>query len=160
MKYALLLMTTITWALWFGGSVATVVIGKHLFNVLPRDIAGPAANAMFHVFGNFELVLSALAIIGTGSLLAAYPSKGLLLMLGLFILAAGMTVAFTLGFIPLMDSLIEQGKQSSHEFIRLHIKSMIAMTIQIILLLLNGGVVLATVGTGPTERRINQSWEA
>jgi len=90
-----------------------MIVGKHLFNALPHDIAGPAANAMFHVFGNYELILCALAIILTAALLVTSPSKGLLLMLGLFILAAGMTVAFTLGFIPLMDALIQQGKQSS-----------------------------------------------
>ena len=145
MKFALLFTTLVVWALWLGGSIATIVIGKHFFSVLPHDVAGPAANAMFHVFGDFELGLSAITIITTGAILATYPSKGFLVILGIFILAAGMTIAFTLGFIPLMDSLIEQGKQSSPEFIRLHIKSMIAMTIQCLLLLFNGAVMLASL---------------
>jgi hypothetical protein len=163
MRFLLLLVTLIAWALWFGGSVATVIIGKHLFNVLPLDIAGQGANAMFHVFGSYELILSAIAITGTGFLLATYPSKGLLLALGLFILAAGMAIAFTLGFIPLMDSLIEQGKRSSPEFIRLHIKSMIALAIQTVLLLLNGAVILGMLGpfetvaeTEPPDEEIDQ----
>jgi hypothetical protein len=148
MKYALLLVAVLAWALWLGGTIATLVIGKHLFSVLPHDaVAGPAANAMFHVFGVYELVLTGICIVVSSFLLVTYPSKGFLLLLAVFILAAGMVITVALGFMPAMDALIDQQKQHSPEFIKMHVKSMIAMTIQAVLLLLTAPVLMNVIAT-------------
>jgi hypothetical protein len=145
MKFALILTTLTTWALWLGGTIATFVIGLHFFKVMPHDQAGPAANAMFHAFGNYELILAGLALIMSSVLLVSYPAKSYLVLVGAFVLAGGMVVAVVLGLMPHMDSLIADGQQQSPEFIKYHVKSMIAMTIQSGLLLLSGGILLGSM---------------
>jgi hypothetical protein len=145
MKFALIFTTLTTWALWLGGTIATFVIGLHFFKVLPHDQAGAAANAMFHAFGKYELMLTAVAILGSGILLVNYPAKSYVLLVGVFVLAGGMVVAVALGLMPRMDSLIADGRQHEPEFIKLHVKSMIAMTIQAGLLLLSGGIILGSM---------------
>jgi hypothetical protein len=100
---------------------------------------------MFHAFGKYELVLTAVALLGAGILLVNYPAKGYVLLVGVFVLAGGMVVAVALGLMPRMDSLIAEGRQQTPEFIKLHVKSMIAMTIQAGLLLLSGGIILGSL---------------
>jgi hypothetical protein len=160
MKFALSLTMLLAWALWLGGTIATIVIGRHLFNVLPHDdVAGPAANAMFHVFAQYELVLTAVAVFSSGFLLITYPSKGYLLLVFMFILSAGMVIIVSMGFMPAMDYLIEQGKQNTPQFIHLHVRSMIVIATQSVLLLLTGPVILKLMGTAAPLSQTQQNKE-
>jgi hypothetical protein len=71
-------------------------------------------------------------------------------VLGCLVLTAGMAVTVALGLMPMMDALIDEGKQHSPEFIQLHVKSMIAMTMQTAMLLVTGAVM---AGSGKPETR-------
>jgi len=136
-------ITLLAWALWFGATIAVFVFVKHFFAVFPHEMAGTAANAMFNSFANYELILAGTSLLSSGMLLVTYPTARWVLILGFLILTAGMAVTVALGLIPMMDALIDQGKQHSPEFIKLHVKSMVAMTLQSVMLLLTGGLMLS-----------------
>jgi len=144
MRFSLCLLLTLAWALWFGGTAATFVFGVNLFHSHP-DIAGPAANAMFLIFGQYELVLAAIALLAAGLLLINYPSMQVILLLAMLIISAGVSVTFALGLTPVMESLRAQGKTHSPEFMRLHGQSMIVMTLQAAALLLTGAALLPAI---------------
>jgi len=151
----LIWITSLAWALWLGATIAVFVFVKHFFRVFPHDEAGTAANAMFNSFAHYELVLAGISLLSSGMLVVSYPSVRWVLVLGCLILTGGMAVTVALGLIPMMDSLIDQGKQHSPEFIRLHVKSMIAMTLQTAMLVITG----AAMATGSTNSRNQASSE-
>jgi hypothetical protein len=156
MRYLLFLVTLLAWALWFGGTIATFVFGLNLFHTFQANpsIAGQAASAMFLVFGKYELILAAIALGCTSLLLVTYPSPRLILLLAAIIFAGGIAMTFALGLSPQLEILRQQGKSHSPEFIRLHGKSMILMTLQSTVLLLTAPLLLraATNGTQNAER--------
>jgi hypothetical protein len=146
MKSALIITLIVVWGLWFGGTISTFVFAKYYFAVFPHDVAGESASAMFDVFAKYELVLAGVSLLLSGVLLAGYPKGWTILLLLVMIMACGMVVAVALGFIPAMDRLRLDGQQHTPGFIKLHVKSMIAMSIQSVLLLIVG--VLLPVGGG------------
>ena len=145
LRSLLLGISLMSWALWFGATIAVFVFVKHFFKVFPHDVAGTAANAMFNSFAKYELILAGVMLLSSGMMLVSYPTPKAALILGCVVLTAGMAVTVALGLIPIMDSLIDQGKQHSPEFIKLHVKSMIAMALQSGMLVLVGGMLLSSV---------------
>jgi hypothetical protein len=146
MRYALFLTVAVAWALWFGATIATFVFALNLFHTHP-SIAGEANSAMFVVFGTYELVLAAIAIAATGLLLVTWPSKPLVVLVGILVFSGAVGMFGALGFTPRMEILRTQGKQHTDEFKRLHGKSMIAMTAQSGMLLACGAVLIVAIGT-------------
>jgi hypothetical protein len=144
MRYLLGLITLLAWALWFGGTIGTFVFGLNLFRTFHDNpaTAGEAASAMFVVFGRYELVLAAIALGCTSFLLVNYPSPRILPLMAALILSSGFAMTFALGMAPHMEILRSQGKSHSAEFIKLHGKSMILMTIQAAALLLTAPLLL------------------
>jgi len=140
MRYLLSLITLWAWGLWFGGTIASFVFGLNLFQTFHDSpaIAGQAASAMFIVFGKYELVLAGIALACSSLLLITYPSVRVLQLMAILILATGMAMFFALGMAPRLELLRVQGKSHSPEFIKLHGKSMILMTMQSAVLLLTG----------------------
>jgi hypothetical protein len=137
----LIWISQIVWALWFGCTISVFVFGTQFQHVLPTAIFHEAVHAMFQVFAKYELILSGTAILLSGALLVSYPTKWSVVLVGFLILAAGMTVAVALGLMPRMEVLRNEGQTGSPEFIKLHIKSMIALAIQAVVLLLSGLVI-------------------
>ncbi len=101
---------------------------------------------MFVIFGEYEMILAGIAMVATGVLMAARPSKPLVLLVGCLLLSSAMSMTSGLGFTPRMETLRLEGKSKTDEFRRLHKKSMMAMTAQSAMLLLTGGVLLVAVG--------------
>jgi hypothetical protein len=157
-KHLLLYITLLAWALWFGATIAVFVFVKHYFAVFPHDQAGICANAMFNSFAKYELALAGISLMSTGLLMVSYPTVRWVLVLGCLILTSGMAVTVALGLIPMMDALLDQGKQHSPEFIKLHVKSMIAMSMQTGMLLLVG-IMLITALDFPTPPAMNGKTE-
>jgi hypothetical protein len=141
MKSALVFVTFLGWALWFGGTIAVFVFGTDFFQSLPRPIAGEAAHAMFQVFAKYELILAGVCLLGSGLSLVLYPSKVAVILVGCLVLAGGMAVTVALGLMPLMESLRQQGLSGSDEWKKLHGKSMGAMAMQALVLLGTGWVI-------------------
>jgi hypothetical protein len=144
MRFALQLLLLVAWALWLGCTGAMFVFAPYLFHRfgIHSDIAKSAANALFIVFGRYELCLAGLTVLATGMLLINFGNKWTPLLLLALICAAGIAVTTTLGFTPLMESLRAQGRTDSLPFQRLHKKSVIAMTIQLAVLMASGGLIL------------------
>jgi hypothetical protein len=152
MRYYLLLIVLLAWALWFGGTIATFVFGLNLFHTFQTrpELAGQAASAMFLVFGKYELVLAGIAILATAILLVNYPSVRIILLLAGLIVSTGMAMTFSLGLSPRLEILRTQGKSHTPEFVQLHGKSMILMTMQSAALLLTAALLLrATSHSAP-----------
>jgi hypothetical protein len=135
-------LTLLAWALWLGAMITAFVLGTVFFAAFSRDLAGPAANAMFHTYSKVGLVLAGICLLSTGMLLVTYPNARWVLVLGCLVLTTGMAITVALGLMPMMDALIDEGKQHSPEFIKLHVKSMIAMTMQTGMLLVTGAALL------------------
>jgi hypothetical protein len=136
MRYLLSLILTAAWALWFGATIATFVFAIHLFRVHPGEVASQANSAMFVVFGEYELVLAAVAILAAGMMLVSRPTKPLVVLLAALVFSGAVAMTAGMGLTPRMEILREQGKSHSDEFKRLHGRSMMAMTAQSVLLLL------------------------
>ena len=56
-----------TWALWMGGLVTVFIVVKSLFVTFDSDhtIAGLAASGVFARFNRYQLVLAAIALVGS-----------------------------------------------------------------------------------------------
>jgi hypothetical protein len=147
-KSWLLILSALAWSLWFGGTIATFVIGLSLFKWLSHDDAAAAANVMFEVFTKYELVLAAITITGAGMLLVGYPSKRMIAMLFVLFLSGGMMVIATLGVMPQMKQ--EADKKSEH-WKQLHGRFMIVQSMQALTL---ASVVIPLIAAAdPTFRR-------
>ena len=153
MRYLLGLIALLAWALWFGGTIATFVFGLNLFHTFHANpaIAGEAASAMFIVFGKYELVLAGIALACTSLLLVSYPSPRILPFMAVLILASAIAMTFALGLAPRMEILRLEGKSHSAEFVKLHGKSMILMTIQSAVLLIMVPLLLRAIKTDNHE---------
>jgi hypothetical protein len=127
LKSWLLITTALAWALWFGATIATFVIGWSLFKWLSHDAAAAAANVMFEVFAKYELVLAAITFAGAGMLFITYPTKRMVAMLFVLFLSGGMMVTATLGVMPQMKQ--EADKKSDH-WKQLHGRFMIVQSMQ------------------------------
>ena len=158
MRYLYNVLLLLSWGLWIGATLATFVFGLHLFHT-HADVAPVANSAMFEVFALYELPLAGIAIVSTGLILVTFrckPAIGLLLVL---ILAGGLAVTAGLGFTPAMESLRLQGKGHSKQFMRLHMKSVITMSAEA-LMLMGAGVLLPVTLNAPTGRKSDPSAKA
>jgi hypothetical protein len=141
MRYLLLLVINVAWALWFGGTIAVFIFVPYLFHSHP-EVAREANSAIFIIFCKYELWLAAAAALGASLLLVAYPSKSALGLLAALIVSGGMAITVSLGLLPRMEALRQQGLQQSEEWKTDHGKSMIAMTLQSVVLLMGGAAIL------------------
>ena len=97
---------------------------------------------MFVIFGKYELILAAIALAACGMWLVSYPAPGVVALLALFIVAAGIATVVGLGLTTEMESLRVQGKIKTEEFKSLHGKSMMAMTGQCVVLFAAGAMLV------------------
>ena len=140
MRYLYNVLLLISWGLWLGATLATFVFGLHLFHT-HADVAPVANSAMFEIFAIYELPLMGVALLATGLIVVSYRSKPAIGLLLLLILAGGLSVTSGLGFTPAMEALRLQGKGHSPAFMRLHMKSVITMSAQAVLLMAAGSFI-------------------
>ena len=150
MRYALVLVATVCWALWFGATIATFVFGLHYFHHLPRETAADAANAMFAAFATYQMAVAGVALLAAGLLLVTWPSRGTIGLLACLLTALAMAVTFGLGLLPIMQGMRHQGLAGTPEYMRMHGRSMAVQSIQALALLATGAV-LVGIG-GPAKR--------
>jgi hypothetical protein len=130
----LLLIAALGWALWFGATISTFVFGWHFFKAMPKDAAGEAANAMFNAFAIFEWIAATVALAATGLMFINHPSKRLLAVIAGMILAGGVMITVTLGLMPEMAMLRKDNQVGSDLWKRRHGQSMMADSVQALLL--------------------------
>jgi hypothetical protein len=146
MKSLLVFVTFVAWSLWFGGSISIFVFGSYFQRNLPPETFHATARALFHIFSKYELGLAAISLLSSGLWMVFYPSKAPVILLGCLVLAGGMTVTFALGLIPAMDALLDEGRRDSIQFKTLHGKSMVALLLQSLVLLVTGWILFQSQG--------------
>jgi hypothetical protein len=140
MRYGLALVTTLAWALWFGGLMALFLFVSHLFRA-DRATAVVAAPKMFLAFERYQIMLAAVALIASAAWRLSTPRAMLTALFFLFALAASGTIVSATLITPRMEELRKQGESSSPAFRQLHGKSMMVYTSEAALLLI-GGLIL------------------
>ena len=149
MRYTLVLLTTVVWGLWFGGTIAVFVFGLYDFRpgvMSSHAVAAEAANAMFAVFAKYQLVLAGVSVLAAGLAFVTYPSRWTGGLLGCLFAAFGIAIIWGLALLPMMQGYSSQGLAGSPEFKRLHGQSMMALTIQAVVLLATAALLVATAG--------------
>jgi len=150
--------STVAWvcvALWLGGMIFLFLAVQTLFAAFPRatsDVALQGAPALFRAFEKYQIVVAALALIGT---FAWYLTRRDRLVMAVFVLlalaAAGAVVSTTL-VTTRMERLRMAGESTSPQFRKLHGRSMMIYTSQAALLL--GAAVMLPLAAG-RDRRTN-----
>ena len=150
MRYALLLVATVAWALWFGGTIATFVFGLYFFHHLPYDTFGAAVDAMFVVWSKYQMGVAGVGLLAAGLLMVTYPSRWTIGLVACSIGAIAMAITFGLGLLPIMAGLRKQGLAQSPEFMALHARSVAVQMVQAAILLGTGALLLSMAGRKPT----------
>lgn len=142
-KRALPTLLAVVWSLWLGGLVALFICVQSLFNTFAGDhsLAGLAASGIFWRFNRYQLVLAAIALIGSffwriGSGRSAVT--GLFFCFGLASFAAIVVAGIVT---PHLEAMRIAHETHSSQFIQLHGISMMLYLSEVVCLLI-GGVLL------------------
>lgn len=134
------------WALWFGGLGTLLLVVTRLF-ALNHDMAVKTAPHLFADFEQYQLLLAALAVVGTALWFAASRSTRAAALLWMLGLAAISAILEPLLATNRMQVLLKQGAQTSAEFHALHARAGTLYSIEAVLLL-GAGMVLPWALTG------------
>ncbi len=145
MRYGLLLVVMLAWAMWLGGLMAMFLLVSHLFSA-DRSIAIVAAPRMFLAFERYQIILAAIALIAATAWRLREPRA---LLTGLFFAFAVASIGAVISaaiITPRVEQLRQIGQTSSPEFRTLHGRSMIVYTTDTATLLV-AGILLASAMT-------------
>ena len=151
MRYPLLLVTALGWALWLGGTIATFVFGLALFHHLPREQFGPAVDVMFAAWTKYEMAVGVAGLLASGLLMVTYPSRWTIGLFAGLLAALMMAITFGLGLLPIMQGMRQAGQAGSPEYMRLHGKSVTVQLFQSVILVGTGALLVAMAGR-PTRQ--------
>src|SRR5438045_1814903 len=112
MRTVLILLVLLTWALWLGGLVTLVILVVTLFRG-DREIAVEAAPRMFVVFGQYQLLLAAVALIATFVWRLLVSSAWITAIFTLFAIAVLSAVSLSVRVVPRMEQIRLAGQ--SHD---------------------------------------------
>ncbi len=140
MKRLLSVIVTIVWALWFGGMITLFMMVTSLFQTFAtgHETAGKAASAIFLRFEHYQLVLGAIALIGTCVWRAIHPRGVVTLLFSLFALAIVADCWVAIRITPRLERMRLDHHTHSPEFVTLHGRSMIFYLAEMIFLFAAG----------------------
>jgi len=143
MRYWLSMIVTIAWGLWFGGQVTLFLTVTTLFKTFStrRDIFGEAGNATFHAFEKYQLIVAAVALVGTVLWAASGRAAVKTALFTLLALAAIWATCGTIFITPRIDAMRVAHQTTTPEFSQLHGRSMMVYMCETTLLLI-GGILL------------------
>ena len=136
MRSMMLTFFQVAWALWLGGTVATLLFVQHLFSH-DRELALTTAPELFLVFEKYQLALAVVCAVGV---IGVRRRSAVVIALVLIAVVIALTSAFVIT--PAIDHLRLAGQSQTPAFRRLHGLSMLAYLVNV-LVLLAVGVVLA-----------------
>jgi len=145
MRYVLSVLTAIAWALWLGGVCGTAVAVVAVFRTMDRATAGQVGAIVFTAFGRYQLLVAAVALIGSAGLRLAAPGRARTWLFVLLGAAAVGASVFAGAITPRMDAMRDAGRQQSPEFRQLHRASERVVAAQVLALLTAGAVLPAAV---------------
>jgi hypothetical protein len=140
---------TLVWSLWLGGLIALFIAVTSLFSTFADDhaLAGVAASGIFWRFNRYQLVLAALALIGSFAWRVASGKSSVTVLFTFFALASFATIMVAGIIIPRLESLRLEHQTHTPEFVRLHGISMLFYLAETICLLI-GGLMIPTLIRG------------
>jgi hypothetical protein len=133
MRYLLSTITTVAWALWFGGLATMFVVTRATFRE-SHELGRTANPVMFRTFEPYILVVAGVAAVAAIAWVAVHRSTALRAIAVLFVLSAIASGYAHYGVSRPMQSL----SPSSEEWKSLHGRSMLLYTTQSALLALAG----------------------
>ena len=146
MRYGFAFLTTLAWALWFGGLMTVFVLVNHLFAV-DRPTAVVAAPRMFLAFERYQLFLAAVALIATVAW-RLMDQRGLLTTLFVFFAVASVgAIVNAVVITPKLEALRKAGESSGPQFRALHGQSMATFTLEAVALLIAGAFLITAIAT-------------
>jgi hypothetical protein len=139
------------WSLWLGGLIALFIAVTSLFGTFAADhtLAGVAASGIFWRFNRYQLVLAALALIGSFAWRVASGKTSVTVLFSCFALASFAAIIVAGIIIPRLESLRLEHLTQTPEFAKLHGISMLIYLAEVLCLLI-GGLILPTLIRGTT----------
>jgi hypothetical protein len=137
MRTVAAMISTICWALWFGGLVALFIFVQMLFRE-DRSVAVEAAPRMFALFEKYQLILAAAALVST--ILWRIVARQTIVSWVFFLLALATlgAVAEPIFISGEMQKLRLEGQSSGARFKKLHGQSMLIYVGETLVLLVAG----------------------
>jgi hypothetical protein len=140
MQRILYTAVSIIWSLWFGGLILLFMAVLSLFNTFAdrHDLAGQAAQQIFHLFDKYQLALAGLALVLTFIWRVVSPRTGKTALFTGFALATVGAVVIATLISPRIIELSRQGLQQTAQFKKMHGLSMVVYLAETIILLVTG----------------------
>lgn len=140
MRLLLPIVTTLIWALWFGGMITLFISVQVLFKT-DRTLAVQAAPLLFGAFGKYQIALGILAV--AASIAARFRPW----IAGLFLVATILAIVHLLAVETPMELLRADGLSGTDRFKKLHGVSMMIYVSQAALLLVTGALIPRAIRT-------------
>jgi hypothetical protein len=133
-------LLAMTWALWLGGLVTLFIVVESLFVTFDSDhtIAGLAASGIFARFNRYQLVLAAIALVGSFFWRIQSRRGGVTGLFFCFGLAAFAAIIVAGVIAPNLESMRIARQTHTPQFIRLHGISMMLYLGEIVCLIASG----------------------
>jgi NADH:ubiquinone oxidoreductase subunit 6 (subunit J) len=135
-------ITTLIWALWFGGIMALFLFVQSMFNVR-HDIAGEANIVLFEAFERYQMLLAAGGLIMTFLWYLSFRNRKPIIVFVLLAVAAIAGVVSTVYITPKIVQAQLDNTTKTPEFRKTHGQSMMLYTTQAGFLLVTGLVLCA-----------------
>lgn len=147
----------ITWALWFGGMIALILLVSALF-ANDRPVALEAAPRLFLTFGLYQLFVGMVAIAAAVVWYAMDRRRIVAGILLLHALAATGALLLSTMIVPPMEKLRAEGQRESAAFRQLHKRSTTLYLAEAVALFVAGCALPIAISS--TGRRDHQSADA
>ncbi len=140
MKRALPTLLALVWSLWLGGLVVMFISVHSLFITFASDhsIAGLAASGIFWRFNRYQLVLAAIALIGSFAWRIASGRSAVTGLFFCFGLASFAAIVVAGIITPHLEAMRIARETHTLRFVRLHGISMLLYLSEVICLLIGG----------------------
>jgi len=152
MSKVLARIVTITWALWLGGMITLIIFVTMLFRS-DRPTALEAAPRVFVTFGNYQLILAAVAMIAAALWRVSARSKWITILFATFALSALGAILLSQKIVPRMEEIRLAGKShESAEYKSLHGRTSTIYSCEAALLLIAGLILPAAIADSSRQR--------
>ena len=148
MQCLLRVLTSLVWALWFGGVMGLFLSVQILFHQTDRSVFLESAPRLFIAFERYQLVLAATSLVFAFARRVMAPKPGLTALCVLFVIAAAGAIVERTLITPRIEAMRILGQTHTPQFMRLHGLSMCVYMTVAIILLLAGVVQSLMVGKG------------
>jgi carbon starvation protein CstA len=115
-------IVVLSWALWFGGHITLFATLGTIFTTpdFDRETQGAFASRLFPMFERMQLILAAIALLGTATWWISSRARLKMVLFTLFSLATVIAVIETTQITPKIETMRVRGERETPEFERTH----------------------------------------